>query len=141
MVAKRPFTQIARSKSLTSLTPKQQHAIVVYDGDCGICEKCAVWIRRRAPQVEVKSHFDHGLQHIDAVLFESQGQQFSGAPAVSKILLSCKSRLLRFIGHFMRLYVIRNIAAIVYSLVARNRARISRMFGLTACGIPTQRDS
>jgi predicted DCC family thiol-disulfide oxidoreductase YuxK len=98
-------------------------------------------MRRWAPQLEVQSHYDYGLQEIDAVLFVSGDGKFSGAPAVSKILRSCRSRFLRLIGQVMRLYVFRSIAALVYSLVARNRARISRLFGLNACGIPNQRSS
>jgi predicted DCC family thiol-disulfide oxidoreductase YuxK len=121
--------------------PDTTHAVVVYDGDCGICEKCAELMRKWAPQLNVQSHYEYGLQEIDAVLFVSGGTQFSGAPAVSKILRSCRSHFLRLIGHIMRLYVVRTIAALVYSLVARNRARISRLLGLNACGIPNQRNS
>lgn len=98
-------------------------------------------MRRWAPQLEVQSHYDYGLKEISAVLYMSGDTQLSGAPAVSRILRSCRSRLLRLIGYVMRLYIIRTIAALVYSLVARNRARISRLFGLNACGIPDQRSS
>lgn len=115
--------------------------MVVYDGDCGICEKCAVLMRRWAPQLNVQSHYEYGLHEINAVLFISDGTQLSGAPAVSRILRVCRSRSLQLIGHVMRFYGVRTIAAVVYSLVARNRARISRLFGLNACGIPTQRNS
>ena len=121
--------------------PKTTHAVVVYDGDCGICEKCAVLMRKWAPQLDVQSHYEYGLQEINAVLFVSGDTQFSGAPAVSRILRLCRSRFLQVIGHVMRFYGVRTIAAVIYSLVARNRARISRLFGLNACGIPTQRDS
>lgn len=121
--------------------PEATHAVVVYDGDCGICEKCAELMRKWAPQLDVQSHYEYGLQEINAVLFVVGDTQFSGAPAVSQILRSCRSRFLRISGFVMRLYVIRTVAALVYSLVARNRARISRLFGLNACGIPTQRNS
>lgn len=109
--------------------------VVVYDGDCGICEASARWITSHVPGLRVISHHAHGLEHIDAVLLVSSGGNFEGAVAVAAILGRARSRFLRIIGVLMGLPVIRTLAGVVYGLVARNRRRLSRMLGLRACAI------
>jgi predicted DCC family thiol-disulfide oxidoreductase YuxK len=43
--------------------------VVVYDGDCGICEASARWIIARVPSVDVVSHHQYGLTHLGSVWF------------------------------------------------------------------------
>ena len=112
--------------------------VVVYDGDCGICEASARWIIAHIPSVDVVSHHQYGLAHIGSVWFVSDAGRFEGAMAVSAILKSANSGTYRAIGVVIGLPVVRSIAAVVYSLVARNRRHISRLLGMNACGLPQQ---
>lgn len=118
-----------------SATETQTTEVVVYDGDCGICEASAGWITSHVPGLRVVPHRAHGLDHIDAVLFLSPAGEMQGARAVAAILRRARSRFLRAIGMAMGLPVVRSLAVIVYSLVARNRRRLSRLLGLRACAV------
>jgi predicted DCC family thiol-disulfide oxidoreductase YuxK len=112
--------------------------VVVYDGDCGICEASARWIIAHIPSVDVVSHHQYGLAHIGSVWFVSDAGRLEGAMAVSAILKSANSGTYRAIGVVIGLPGVRSIAAVVYSLVARNRRHISRLLGMNACGLPQQ---
>lgn len=110
--------------------------VLVYDGDCGLCERTADFARRRAPGVTVRDHRTHGLETIDAVIYLREGRELDGAPAVARLLGDFRARRWRLLGAFLGLPVVRTFAAGVYAVVARNRRRISRMLGLRACGLP-----
>jgi predicted DCC family thiol-disulfide oxidoreductase YuxK len=112
--------------------------VVVYDGDCGICEASARWIIAHIPAVDVVSHHQYGLAHIGSVWYVSDVGRLEGAIAVSAILKSTDSGVYRVIGVVIGLPGVRSIAQIVYSLVARNRRHISRLLGMNACGLPQQ---
>ena len=110
--------------------------VVVYDGDCGICEASARWIIAHIPAVDVVSHHQYGLAHIGSVWYVSDVGRLEGAIAVSTILKSANARAYRAIGVVIGLPGVRSIAQVVYSLVARNRRHISRLLGMNACGLP-----
>ena len=110
--------------------------VVVYDGDCGICEASARWIISHIPSVDVVSHHQYGLAHIGSVWFVTDNGRLEGAAAVSAILKSADSLRYRSIGIFIGLPGVLFIAGLVYSLVARNRRHISRLLGMNACGLP-----
>lgn len=110
--------------------------ILVYDGDCGLCERTAGFARRRAPAVTVRDHRAHGLDSIEAVVFVDGDREFTGAPAVAHLLRSFAARRWRLLGSFIGLPVVRILAAGAYRVVAQNRRRISRLLGMRACGLP-----
>lgn len=110
--------------------------VVVYDGDCGICEASAGWILTHIPSVDVVSHHQYGLTHIGAVWFVTDDGRLEGAPAVSAILQLADSRVFRAIGFVIGLPGMNFVAGIVYALIARNRRHISRLLGMNACGLP-----
>ena len=56
--------------------------ILVYDGDCGLCERTAAFARRRAPTVVVRDHRTHGLDAIEAVSLVDGERECTGAAAV-----------------------------------------------------------
>ena len=112
-------------------------ATVIYDGDCGICEASARWIRQRFPEVSVLSHYEYGLSSIGAVWLITDAGRKEGSVAVASLLRMSPTRLWRYVGVFMQLPLIRNIARMAYWCVAKNRARISRWVGLKACGLPS----
>lgn len=109
---------------------------LVYDGDCGLCERSADFARRRARDITVRDHRSHGLDSIEAVIYICDGREYAGAPAVARLLGDFAARRWRLLGRFMSLPVVRSVAAGVYWLVARNRRRLSRLLGLRACGLP-----
>jgi predicted DCC family thiol-disulfide oxidoreductase YuxK len=110
--------------------------VVVYDGDCGICEASGRWIIAHIPAVDVVSHHQYGLTYIGSVWFVTDNGRLEGAAAVSAILKSADFLLYRSIGIFIGLPGVLFIAGLVYSLVARNRRHISRLLGMNACGLP-----
>jgi predicted DCC family thiol-disulfide oxidoreductase YuxK len=110
--------------------------VVVYDGDCGICEASARWIMDHVPTVDVVSHHQYGLTHIGSVWFVTDSGRLEGATAISAILKLANARIYRAIGVVIGLPGVLSIAGLVYALVARNRRHISRLFGMNACGLP-----
>lgn len=109
---------------------------VVYDGDCGICESSAQWIRRHVPVVRVVSHYEYGVEQLHSVWLMTSSGRREGARAVAEILRMSNVPVMRGVGTAIDLPVVRNLAACVYWVIARNRRHISRVFGLKACGLP-----
>lgn len=114
-------------------------ATLVYDGDCGFCERSARFALDRSANLHITDHRSQGLDQIDAVmLVDDDGNVWSAAPAVSQALRRFRARRYRAIGWFISVPPICVVAGLVYSLVARNRGRISRLTGAPACGVPQQ---
>jgi predicted DCC family thiol-disulfide oxidoreductase YuxK len=111
-------------------------SVVVYDGDCGICEASAGWIMDHVSTVDVVSHHQYGLTHIGSVWFVTDNGRLEGATAISAILKLANARIYRAIGVVIGLPGVLFIAGLVYALVARNRRHISRLLGMNACGLP-----
>lgn len=109
---------------------------LVYDGDCGICERSADFARRRSRSLIVRDHRSHGLDRIDAVIFTDGTRESTGAPAVAAALATFDARRWRILGRVIDAPLVRVLARWVYALVARNRSRISRLLGVRACGLP-----
>jgi predicted DCC family thiol-disulfide oxidoreductase YuxK len=110
--------------------------VVVYDGDCGICEASARFVRRHISQVDVMSHREYGVSSLDFVWFVTFNGRSEGPVAVSRILRLSEKRVLRLCGTVIALPIIRLIARVVYFVVAKNRRRISRLLGLKTCSVP-----
>ena len=110
--------------------------VVVYDGDCGICEWSANWIRRNVPNVSVKSHHEYGVSYLPSVWFVTWAGRFEGAEAVSHILKRSTHANGRRLGRVIGAPGIRTVARGVYYVIARNRRHISRLLGLKACAVP-----
>lgn len=116
-------------------------ATLVYDADCGFCERSARFALDRSVNLRIADHRSQGLDHIDAVmLVDDEGDVWSAAPAVSQALRRFRARRYRVLGAVITVPPVCVVAGIVYSLVARNRGRISRLTGAPACGVP-QSDS
>lgn len=111
-------------------------SIVVYDGDCGICEASAQWIKRHVPVLRVVSHYEYGLEHIYSVWLVTSTGRREGAAAVAEILRISDVPVMRVLGRIISLPIVRTLAAGVYWVIARNRRYLSKLFGLKACGIP-----
>lgn len=112
--------------------------IVVYDGDCGICQASALWIERYVGNVDVVSHYEYGVEELGSVWFIDAHQSYEGAEAVAHILLLSRVSWIRLIGRVMLLPVIRTLAQGVYRVIAYNRRHISRLLRMKACAVPTK---
>lgn len=110
--------------------------VVVYDGDCGICEWSAGWIRQHVPHVDVVSHTSYGIAHLSSVWFVTWSGRREGADAVSAILKRSDLAAARVLGTVIGAPVLRYFARGVYFVIAKNRRRLSRVFGLKACPLP-----
>lgn len=111
--------------------------LLVFDGDCGICTASADWIRAHAPDVTVVSHREHGVDSLDKVWFIDATGRREGADAVAAVLRRCDGAQWRVLGMVIGAPVVRQVARCAYWLVARNRTRLSRLFRLQACSVPT----
>lgn len=110
--------------------------VVVYDGDCGICEWSASWIRRNVSGVDVVSHREYGVSYLSSVWFITWSGRYEGAAAVSEILKRSRVKGYQYIGTALGLPIVRSIAAGVYFVIAKNRRTISKIFRLRACSVP-----
>jgi predicted DCC family thiol-disulfide oxidoreductase YuxK len=123
--------------------------IFLYDGDCGICERfveLAQRIDRRQafeffvfqtfPEAERRRYglsdeaFQQGIYLIDP----RTGKAYQGIFAINRLFYRYwPYRLLVILVHCIPLFLL--VELIVYSFVARNRARISGWFGWKQCRI------
>lgn len=123
-----------------------RRAYLLFDGDCGICSYSADWARRQDRRglfvVEpyqlfpAKELIRFGLTYDDCSrevqVITRRGRVLGGALAVNYFLLK------RFPWSILAVLiyavpVVLLLEIVLYKLVARNRHRISRWFGLKAC--------
>jgi predicted DCC family thiol-disulfide oxidoreductase YuxK len=114
--------------------------VVVYDGDCGICQASARWIERHIPSLEVQSHYEYGVEELGSVWLVTSTYNYEGAEAVARVLMLSSKSWMRITGRIMNAPIVRLLATGVYRVIARNRRHISRAFGLNACAVPSQKN-
>jgi predicted DCC family thiol-disulfide oxidoreductase YuxK len=106
--------------------------VLVYDGDCAFCTKCAHAVERIGPDAEIVAWqltdlAELGItkeQAADALQWvEVDGTVRSGHEAIASVL-STAGRIWKIIGRAILLPGISWMAAKVYRLVAENRHRL-----------------
>ncbi len=124
----------------------RDHATIIYDGDCGICQWSAEWLRRHD-----KAHRLHivPFQTIDPAAIApgltraecaqalqcitADGRRFRAARAVFEAL-----RVLpppwQWLGTLCAPFS--PLFEPIYQIIARSRYRLSRLLGLNACHLP-----
>ena len=132
---------------------KPKEPVVVYDGSCGICEALKSYaekhvvgeevfhfvahqeedLAKRAPGVEL----EHAQQTLIVRLVD--GTLIEGAAGVAWVMQKMTDPWNQ-IGQLLAVEPVTRIAQPVYRLVAKNRSRLSRFFGLTACPFPLKED-
>lgn len=110
--------------------------VMVFDGDCGICTASANWVTTHVPSVQVRSHREYGVESLDKVWLVEGSVRLEGADAVAAVLRRADVAAARALGRVLGLPGVRTIARGIYWVVARNRTRLSRLFGLKACALP-----
>lgn len=123
-------------------------ALLLYEGDCGFCNRCARFIARRLPtSAELRpwqrTNLDaYGVREdrvrYEIVWVDAAGRQFGGAQAVAKLLLDCGG-VWAVLGAPLRVPPFRWLAHALYRLVANNRSRLPG--GGPACGIKPRGDT
>lgn len=121
--------------------------IVIYDGDCGICNALRVKITTRDPYNRLRFIPyqspdwltlipEPGLEQVQqAVYFRSSGGEiFSGAAAIFQIMQRVPG-CWRIWGQILAFPVGVFFAEPIYRLIANHRARISRWLGLASCRV------
>jgi predicted DCC family thiol-disulfide oxidoreductase YuxK len=110
----------------------RQRPVLVYDGDCAFCTKCARVLERIGPDAEIVAWQFTDLaelgvteeQATDAVQWvQIDGTVRSGHEAMAAMLKTA-GRIWKIIGRMILLPGISWMAAKVYRLVAENRYRL-----------------
>ncbi|HEX5928451.1 MAG TPA: DUF393 domain-containing protein [Solirubrobacterales bacterium] len=120
--------------------------VLLYDGDCAFCTRCAGLLERIGPAAEIVPWQFADLDELgvteaqasEAVqLVAVDGAVRAGHEAIAAVLLSA-GRFWRAIGRVLLLPGLSAVAAMVYRLVADNRYRLPG--GTPACALdPAQR--
>ena len=117
-------------------------AVLIYDGDCGICTDSAKWTRKHV--VDRDSVRITPFQELDLVAFgltlddvanaawwiDPDGRKWRGHLAAARAFEHC-SRRWRILGRVLRTWPVSVGAAALYRWIADNRQRLSR--GEVAC--------
>lgn len=114
---------------------------VVYDADCGICEKFRQFIENLDSKKKLRfldfnnpetskeyPHLNIEECKVEIKFIDPQGQIYGGGDAVARTF--CQVLILSPLGWLGRLPVCKQILAWLYPLVARNRYRFSAACGL-----------
>jgi predicted DCC family thiol-disulfide oxidoreductase YuxK len=120
---------------------RRERPVLLYDGDCAFCTRCARALERIGPDAEIVAWQFADLaelgiteeQATDSVQWARiDGTVRSGHEAIAAVL-STAGPIWRIIGRIVLLPGISWMAAKVYRLVARNRYRLPG--GTPACAV------
>jgi predicted DCC family thiol-disulfide oxidoreductase YuxK len=116
------------------MADRQHGEVLVYDGDCGFCARCAQWARRRLPQGHEVVAWQQlpdldalGLTAADvasaAYWIDAAGQPHRGEQGVAMALIEIGG-FWTVVGRTLLMPPVRTMAAPLYRLIARNRHRM-----------------
>lgn len=116
--------------------------MLIYEGDCGFCTRCARWISRRMPstaelrpwqRVDLAAYGTTRARARYEVLWVGpDGRIDGGVQAIARLLLDCGG-VWALPGALLRVPPFRWLAHGFYRLVAANRSRLPG--GGPACGV------
>lgn len=119
--------------------------LVLFDGDCGICNKSAEFIKKKNPDIDVKPSQIVNLKEINSILTQEivlQSVVFVDKDSVmylkSKAIFEIMKRmggLYKIMGFVLSNTLIVFLSNPIYNVIAKNRAKISKFLGLNACKI------
>ena len=123
-----------------------ERAILLYDGDCGVCTRLAGFVARRlrpgGSAYAISAYQDADLPSLgltpaqcDAALqwVEGSGRVSSAQDAVARLLLA-STAWARPVGVVLLAPGVNSLAGVVYRSVAANRSRLPG--GTPACQLP-----
>lgn len=103
---------------------------LLYDGDCGVCERLARWAGRRLPAWEIVPAF--GLDAVRVVA--ADGTERAGALAVNATLAAIAPQLRPLLRAIEAVPPLLALERVGYAAFAARRGAISRLIGARACG-------
>lgn len=103
---------------------------LLYDGDCGVCERLAFWVGRRLPAWDVVPAFDLAAVRV----IGADGTAREGALAVNATLAAIAPRLRPVLAAVEAVPVLLAVERAGYAAFAARRGTISRIIGARACG-------
>jgi predicted DCC family thiol-disulfide oxidoreductase YuxK len=123
-------------------------AIIIYDGDCGICQRSVQFaLKRSRSQPDVLANQKLAqfpeLSFIPQKLAEKQvlwfdGEKlYAGSRAIAEIFKTM-SGLWPTLGFLINLPGLRNVSQLIYLKIAGRRHKISELLYGKACEIPNQ---
>lgn len=121
---------------------KNKKNIILFDGDCGICNKTQIWIRSKDKSdvfdiypYQAYDYTNFNLTESDvssSVYLISDSNIYKKSKAVFEILKLLPG-FYGFLGTMLSNPLIVFISNPIYNIIARNRAKISGFFGLNSC--------
>jgi predicted DCC family thiol-disulfide oxidoreductase YuxK len=131
---------MVRVASLKAEMPQDaQPYVVIYDADCGVCTAAIQWLQRqhlREPVSWLPLDFEEAQRLVpnrpadEMAVVGPTGQVWTGVDgAIVSLALAGHS----IMAGLLRLPLVHALAKLGYRLTARNRVRISRLFGWNAC--------
>jgi predicted DCC family thiol-disulfide oxidoreductase YuxK len=121
----------------------ERRPVLVYDGDCAFCARCAEWARRRLPHGHEVAAWQQ-LPDLDALgltaadvssasyWIDADGRPHRGERGIA-MALSEIGGVWTVVGRALLMRPVRTIAAVLYRLIARNRHRMPG--GSAACRV------
>lgn len=116
--------------------------IILFDGDCGICNKTQMWILKKDKSGRFDIHpyqfFDYKMLGLteeevsSSVYLIKNDKKYKKSKAVFEILKSLPG-IYGIMGFLLSNPVIVFLSNPFYNIIARNRAKISKFFGLDSC--------
>jgi predicted DCC family thiol-disulfide oxidoreductase YuxK len=105
--------------------------MLVYDGDCGFCVRCARWLEAHAHDLDVVPWQTLDLQSVGlteeqvrtAAYWVDSDAVDDAEGAIARALLAC-GRGYGVLGRPLLLPGVRRVAGVGYRFVARHRARL-----------------
>lgn len=119
--------------------------MLIYDGDCAFCTRCAMWVRRRLPETAsvvawqaIDDLGRYGLTEADvetaAYWVDAKGEAHRGYRAIARSLIAI-GRAWAVLGYVLLVPPVSWLAAVAYRVIAANRHRMPG--GTAACQIGT----
>jgi predicted DCC family thiol-disulfide oxidoreductase YuxK len=122
--------------------------ILIFDGDCGICTFTAEFIKKRVDKIslEIKpyqvldlknihSELDEDMTSKSVYFFKNKNNQIYSKSKAVFLALKKMNGFYKIMGYLLDNPLFVFIFNPIYNIVARNRTKISKMFGLNACNI------
>lgn len=106
---------------------------VLYDGDCGLCDRCVTWLEGRVHGVEFAPMQD---EVHESLVVRDGVREWRAEIAVARLLRQADLRRWRAAGLILGWWGIRHLARPIYRWVAAHRAQISSRMGWQACRLP-----
>ncbi len=129
-------------------TPAQSRALLIFESDCGFCNRCVRLLSRRLPSTVKYQPWQRtdlaalGLTRerarYEVLWVGTDGKVFGGAQAVAKLLLDCGGAW-AILGGLLRIPPFRWLAHGVYRAIARNRHVLPG--GGPQCGLKPRRET